>query len=48
MMVQQGWVFRRETGAAMSYGGLNRGKSSDAMWVSTHTIVFQNEARVKQ
>ena len=30
----RGWVFRRQKGAVMSYGGLNREQSSDAMWVS--------------
>ena len=27
----RGWVFRREKGAVMSYRGLNREQSSDAM-----------------
>ena len=34
----RGWVFRREKGAVLSYGGLNREESSDATWVCPHII----------
>ena len=34
----RGWVFRREKGAVMSYGGLKREQINDVMWVSPHLL----------